>query len=469
MAKNKDGKKPQVEAPVVDKKETKAPAQVNVMTIGDLDKIKESYAKNGGLDPNHRVDVLMGIKTYFKDDPNAAANTGVSQEAVDKINGIAAIGFVAALGDEIIMGTSSWAAKLRLTQIEAINSVNQLTGISIDTKALPAPAADGTVEVNSKNIKMTKETKAKLAEEKKVNEEAEKKSKEYMSNPTLIENDDQLKEALGFQLVNKKIARPVERLLTTANFYRSYLTIKAQSAENKDAELARIKALTDAELLQDISTMVPPTFTNEGFGKYLCKCAKDAKSVIPAFGLFKRATINRETGVAKFTDVEVASLVRTLIIWNATSQIALISESIEDHNNNIKILSKNAEANKAGIEKENEAIADCHEMIKVFQDIIGLATDPSFDLADGFIKAYKDENDPLHNDAVVVYNSIVKTYYDGVEISELEHDTLLLNVQQHIGIILNYFTSDIVKREEYSEDNLVEFASETAEGDSKNA
>ena len=461
MAKD-NKKKPTVEAPVVDKKpaEKKAPAKVDVIQVGDLSKIKESYAKNGGLDPNHRVDVLMGIKTYFKDDPNAAANTGVPQEAVDKINGIAAIGFVAALGDEIMMGTSGWASKLRMTQIEAINSVNQLTGISIDTKALPAPDKDGNVVVDQKSIKVSKETKAKLTEEKKVNKEAESADKQYMSNPTLIDSEEKLKEALGFQLVNSKIARPVERLLTTANFYRSYLTIQANKSENKDAELARIKDLTDADLLQEISTMVPPTFTAEGFGKYLCKCTKDSKSIIPAFGLFKRAAVNRETGICKLTEQEIASLVRVLVIWNATSQISLISESIEDHNNNIKILSKNAEANKLGIEKENEAIGECKDTIKMFQDIISLATDPSFDVVDNLIRIYHDQEDPQHAVAVSIYNSIVKTYYEGIDVPELEHDAFLLNVQQRAGIILNMFTSNLLRRDDYSEENIAPMKNE---------
>jgi len=269
-----------------------------------------------------------------------------------------------------------------------------------------------------------------------------------------------LKEALGFQLVNSKIARPVERLLTTANFYRSYLTIQANKSENKDAELARIKDLTDADLLQEISTMVPPTFTAEGFGKYLCKCTKDSKSIIPAFGLFKRAAVNRETGICKLTEQEIASLVRVLVIWNATSQISLISESIEDHNNNIKILSKNAEANKLGIEKENEAIGECKDTIKMFQDIISLATDPSFDVVDNLIRIYHDQEDPQHAVAVSIYNSIVKTYYEGIDVPELEHDAFLLNVQQRAGIILNMFTSNLLRRDDYSEENITPTKSE---------
>jgi hypothetical protein len=61
-----------------------------------------------------------------------------------------------------------------------------------------------------------------------------------------------------------------------------------------------------------------------------------------------------------------------------------------------------------------------------------------------------------------------------MEITELEHDSLLLNIQQHIGIILNLFNSETGKQEEYNESNLVVFESKPAEekpaeGEVKNA
>jgi hypothetical protein len=50
----------------------------------------------------------------------------------------------------------------------------------------------------------------------------------------------------------------------------------------------------------------------------------------------------------------------------------------------------------------------------------------------------------------------MRTYYEDVEIPELEMDTALLNVQQRVGIILNLFNDNLLKRTEYSEENLVE-------------
>lgn len=436
-------KAPTVEAPAKEK----TPTKVDVIQVGDMEKIKKSYAQNGGLDPNHRVDVLMGIKTYFKDDPNAAKNTGIPQEAIDKINGIAAIGFVAALGDEILMGTSGWSAKMRMTQIEAINSVNALTGISVDTKALPAPDAEGNVEVKKENIKVDAETKKALKKEKDINAAAEKK--DYLENHTLIKTEDQLKEALEFQLVNAKIARPIERLVTAAQFYRAYLEAHAESANDPQAELAKIHGYTLANLLQDISTMVPPTFTASGFGKYLCLCAANANNIIPAFNMFKRACVDRKTGKVMFSDSEIAAMVRVLIVWNCSAQIARVGSDL-------KILSENAEANA-------KAISECNEKIAYLQGVMALTSNPSFDVADNFIAAYKNEDNELHKMAKDIFVSSIDTYYKGVEIPELEIDTALLNIQQHAGITLNLFTDELLQRTEYSEDNIVALSTETEE------
>ena len=454
----KENKKPAVEAPTVKKPSTeeKKPNEnaVSVLQVGDLDKLGKSYTKNGGLDANHRIDLLTGLRVMFHDDPTVAENLGISKEAVDKINGITALGYAAALIDEVQFGPSGWAAKMRVSQLEELKTVMPLLGVTLDTKALPAPDKDGNVTVKKENIHISKESKEKLKEERKLIDEKPE------TDPTKIKTDEQLKKAVGFQLVNPKITSPIDRLLNAANFYRSYLSIKAQSSENKDAELEKIKGYTISDLLQDISTMVPPTFTASGFGKFLCGCTAYSKSVVSAFNMFKRAATNRETGVCKFTDEEIAAIVRVLIVWESSAQIAEIGKSIEKHNEAIEILNKNAKANAKGIESEKKKIEECTNKISYFQGMISLTTDPSFDIADNFIAAYNDKENPLHNCAKELYKSTIETYYKGVEIPELEMDTVLLNVQQRVGIILNLFNDSLLRRDEYSEENLISLSTE---------
>jgi hypothetical protein len=76
--------------------------------------------------------------------------------------------------------------------------------------------------------------------------------------------------------------------------------------------------------------------------------------------------------------------------------------------------------------------------------------------------------------AVKIYKDVVDTYYANVQITELEADSLLLNVQQHVGIILNLFNSEIGRLDEYNEKNLIEFGEQpveekTTKDESKNA
>jgi hypothetical protein len=79
----------------------------------------------------------------------------------------------------------------------------------------------------------------------------------------------------------------------------------------------------------------------------------------------------------------------------------------------------------------------------------------------------------MHNSAVEVYKSIVETYYKDVDVPELEFETMLLNVQQHVGIDINLFNEDMLKRDEFDEKNLIVFKAEKpaekSEGESKNA
>ena len=319
-------------------------------------------------------------------------------------------------------------------------------------------AAPGQVVLKLEDKHVSAETKQKVQKEAKLNDDAESGKKEYLNDHTKITTDDQLKEALGFQLVNTKVVSPLDRLIQTAQFYRSYLEARAEKSDNPKAELDKIHELTLADLLQEISTMVPPSFTAEGFGRLLCKRIVDTQSIVPAFELLKRCGRKRNSSEFKFSDSEIAAFTRVLVVWKASAAIAELG-------NAIKRLSKDAKKNAAAIDKAN---AD----IKVEQDLMGYVTDPKFDLADNFIAAYNDKENPLHKSAIEAAKAITETYYKNSDIADLEADSLLLNIQQHIGMILNLFNTVDLRRDEYSAENLIEFpekATKPAEGESKNA
>ena len=148
-------------------------------------------------------------------------------------------------------------------------------------------------------------------------------------------------------------------------------------------------------------------------------------------------------------------------VEKASAEIATLGATI-------KRLSKDAKKNADAIDKANNDI-------KAEQELMAYVTEPDFELADNFIAAYNNKEHEMHKSAKDVAGSIIETYYKDVDIPELEMDTALLNIQQHIGIDLNLFNSDLGKRDEYDPKNLIDMSSEKpeeenpTEGESKNA
>ena len=464
---NKNNKPPKVEAPVVEapkkkEEEVKTPAttegtKVKIPNVPDSmsqhDKVlytsviqhrKDEMLRNGGenaqkyeaftmIEDAMIIDIAL-TETVVKRNP-AGLIMQVNEKNWDMIK---------LLGAE--MGVT----------LPAFKDLPKPTKEQLALAGLTAAPSQVVLKLESKNV--SKEAQEKKKAEAKLNEEAEAGTKDYLTDHTKIKTDEQLKEALGFQLANSKIASPADRLVTTAQFYRAYLEANAEKSDNTEAELAKIHELSLAELLQDISTMVPPSFTAEGFGKLLCNRVTTTKSVVPAFELFKRCFKNRKTGKYSFSDEDIAAMVRVLVVWKASAKIASLGKDI-------KALSKDAKANAKAIEKANADIAE-------EQSLISMVTNPPYDVADQFIAAYNNDDHELHKTAVEIYKSIVETYYKGVEVPELEFETMLLNVQQRTGIDLNLFNEDVLKRDEFSEKNLIEFKTEEKSGgeeESKNA
>ena len=460
----KNNKKPTVEAPVVEKPEEKAP---EVKT--EEAKVINTTTKKG-LSQSDKVTYLKELR-HRSDELKQEDNPPMEMiKGYDMIRDAVIIDI--AVG-EIACGDSATGyilianeANYKALQLAAITR-----GVKIpEFKALPRPTksqleAVGIAEIGEiralpmKDIEPSKEAIEKKKGENKLNAEAESGKKEYLNDHTKIETEDQLKEALEFQLANNKIASPLDRIITAAQFYRAYREALAEKTDDPQAELAKVHELTLSDLLQEISTMVPPSFTAAGFGRLLCKRITDTKSVVPAFEMLKRCGKKRNDKEFRFSDEEIAALVRVLVVWKASTEIANIGSEI-------KRLSKDAKKNA-------KAIEDANNRIMAEQELMTYVTEPDFELADNFIAAYNNKEHEMHKSAKDIAGSIIETYYKDVDIPELEMDTALLNIQQHIGIDLNLFNSDLGKRDEYDSKNLIEISSEEPEekkkDESKNA
>ena len=448
-------KKPQVEAPVVEKPEEKAPET----KVEDAQVINTTAKK--GLSQEGKVNYLTELRMRNQE---LMEEENPPMDIINGFNMIRDAVIIDIACGEIACGTSATGyilianeANYKTLQLAAI-----YRGVKMpEFKALPRPTkaqleAAGIAELGEtralpmKDIKPSKEAIDKKKEENKLNDDANSGKKEYLNDPTKIATDDQLKEALQFQLSNTKIVSPLDRLIQSANFLRAYRDVIAEKSDNPEVEHAKNKELTIADLLQDISTMVPPSFTAEGFGRLLCKTIDDSKSVIPAFEMLKRCSRKRNSTEFKYSDEEVAAMVRVLVVWKASAAIADAGREIK------RLTEKDAKKNA-------DAIAVANETIKKEQALMAFVTNPTYDLADNFIAAYNNKEHELHNSALAVFKSITETYYKGVTVPELEFETMLLNVQQHVGIDLNLFNEAMLKRDEFDEKNLVEFAPEEPE------
>lgn len=478
MAKgDKKTKNPPVEAPVVEKpkEEEKTPATkqlAKVVVPGVPD----------GMNQHDKV-LYTSVIQHRKDE--MVRTGGESAEKYQALTMIEDAMIIDVAITELVIKKNPNALILTANEknYAAVQLLAKDMGVTLpDFKSLPKPTkeqlaavglTDGTgkvvLAIEDKDV--SKETKDQKKKEQKIIDESKKK--EYLKDLTKIETDDQLKEALAFQLVNPAITNPIERLVTTAQFYRSYREALAEKGDNTEAELAKIHELSLADLLQDIITMVPPTFIATGFGNLLVRRAHDANSIVPAFCMFKSCVIDRKTGKAKYTDEEIAAFVRVLVVWYVSSKSAEMSEAIKAKEENIKVLKKDAKANAKGIETEEKKIAGLKKSIEHFNNMLSLVTDPSFEIVDDLIAAYKNNDNANHIYAVEIAKSILDTYYRDADIPELEFDSALLNIQQRAGIILNLFTNEIVKRDEYSEKNLIPTddneEDKPAEEESKNA
>ena len=441
---DKKKKNPPVEAPVVEqpKKEEETTA-TTVVDIKATKGLSQSEKLQFATELRHRVSEL-------KEDENPPLSL------IQGYNMIRDVTFIDLAAGEIACGDSATGYIFSGNEIayKALQNAAASLGVTLpEFKSLPAPSKSDLEKVglsgvsNTKvlpasTIKVSTEAKKQKKAEKKLNDEAASGSKEYLTDHTKIETDEQLKEALGFQLVNNKIANPVDRLVTTAQFYRSYLEARAEKSDNAETELAKIHEFTLANLLQDISTMVPPTFITAGFGKMLCISAETSNCVVSAFNMFKRACYDKKLQKYRYSDEEIAAFVRVLIVWYASTKIA-------DLGKDIKVLSKDAKANA-------KAIDGCNNSIQHFQGIIDIASNPSFDLINNLPEAYNTKEHADHKKAEMIVKSIIETYYKDQKIDEIAIPIVVLNAQQYAGVTLNLFRDPLAKCDDYSLEKLLE-------------
>ena len=424
---------------------------IAVIQLGDLDKLAQSRAL-AGLDPNHTVDLLKMMHETYRLDPKAAEHIGIAQDAVDKINRITAIGQVAVLTNEIAIAQTPFAVAMRVSQLEAIKEVAPLLGVTIDTKALPAPNAGGVVEVPSSAVKVSSEAQKAAAEERAA------ASKKVILDPTQIESEDQLKDSLLSILVKGNGNDNFYAKVSTAiNFYESYLSIQASKAENKDELLATLKEKSRADLFSEIAKLLGKcTFTISGMAKFMFEHTERTKNPVVAFCTLRNASMNDKTGAPQIEDDLVADIVKVLIRWYADSEIQETNDRIAGFNRDLDALKKDAKKNAKAIEQGNQKIKNAKKHIEDIETVVTYANVPDRAIVDSFAENYKNSNAEGYKFARMMGAKVLDTYYPDTKAKEVDQDSLIHNLQQHIGVIFNLFLPALQTLVDFSEANYTE-------------
>lgn len=393
---------------------------------------------------------------------------------------------------QVLNGVDTFALIVRRDENRYLAIKNMLAsqGITLpEFKALPAPTQD---QLDKAGVKLLPTETAvvtvkadDVSEEAKKEKKAEKKivdSAKTLDNPALIENEEQLKASLTALMVKPIINgsdKPDARIQRTILFYKGYLTIQANKAENKDEALKQVKEKSLATMLNEITQIIGPCpFSLKGVAGFLRKNATETGSPISSFCLYRRTADKAKDG--SVDEQYLADIVRTLITWSCNSHIAVAKKAIKDFE---KLIKANEEANKtadkatqkvnnSAIKKEKEEIAKNEAIIAEMDAVINSVVNPSFDVVDHLIEDYKSENkesEPYKLSHRIV-SDIMKTYYPECKDKNLDEDVMLANAQQYAGIVVNMFRDPLAQSISYTKANLVDMVEveKPAEEEAKN-
>lgn len=434
-----NNKKTKTAAPAAKKPTEAASTSVEVIDVNKLNQQLNSKSDTG-LDANHQVDLLNGLKTFFHDDPNAKTRFG--EAVVEKIDGITAIGFVTVLVNEIVSAKTPFAVKMSSAQLGAITEVAPMLGIQIDSKLLPAPNADGTVQVPSNAVVVSKETAKKVKKEKTVVDE------KPTTDPSKVANDEQLKKSLVFILCDTSaFTRPYDRMVRATEFLRSVRSLEASKladADESKTKLAEIKAKSVSDLLEDMRLLVGECpFSTVGLAHYVYNQAVETKNPVSPFILLYRASRNKTTN-AGLEDSTVAAIVKVLVNWNVDERLKEYEAACE----RIKKTIKDEKILKNALEPVQKNIDYC----KSIKECI---CHPNFDAVESLIDDFKGEDPKKKSKATFTVRNIIELWMPDVKFDELESnekkDEILENVKKRAGVIMNAFLDPLEQNIAYKE------------------
>jgi hypothetical protein len=378
----------------------------------------------------------------------------------------------------------SWIIRKDEKKYLAVKAVLAEQGITLpEFKALPAPTEEqlklaGNVE-NPEETRVVTVTAADVTEEAKDKKKKEKalEAANPTKNPAEVKDEKQLAASLS-SLLTKSSDNIAVRIKTVINFYRGYLTIQANKAENKEEELKKVKEMSRTEMLEKIAEIVGPCpFALDGHGKIFRNHFVKSGTIISPFCLYRRTAIGADKDA--IDDAFLADVVKTVIIWSCNSAIANAQRNIKEAERLIKknndIIKKNEDSTdvtlaKTALRYNENQISAANAIIEQMNATITDLKNPSFDGIDTLVEDYNgtDDTKAEYKRAHLIVDNVVKTYYKDVDQTKVDKDAFLKNVQQRAGIIVNMFRDPLSQSIAYNEGNIVELTEKPAEEESKN-
>lgn len=424
------------------------------------------------MDRNHQVDLLKMTHERFFLDEKAAEHTGFPQGAIDKINHINALGIAVCVCNEVKYGSSDFAVVIRKAALPELTEALKEIGVSFDdTKLLPSKDDADAVEVTASAVQVSEETSKKLEEDAKARAATAGK----VFDPTKIKDEEELKEALSGFLAMNRDSKLMDSIMQCVNFYKAYRSIEAKRAiesaektlkETKDKkykanaekalayaknDLERIKNMSFHDVFREVVNFTGRVGTlTYGIGSHLFNVTATSGSPVSAFCELRDHSTDKNTGVCKYTDNQIADAVKCLVIIGADEVRSKGTALLEAEN---KLPEKDRVKDHIETANKNIAFAD-------------KATAAVLAAPGSFVESLKQNFLDGNNFAKRTVITIKRAYYRDVApemMAKVKPDSMLDNATQYAGIISNLFRNPSDPLVGYAKENIIDLAFKTDE------
>lgn len=363
--------------------------------------------------------VIGVLHDRFYKDENAAEHTGLPQGTVDKINEVNAIAAAVWMCQEVANGNSNFAATMRVGMLEKIKEIAPtIPGLNIDeTKLLPG-SKEGTVVLPAAAVEITEETKSALNEDAAAQQAANGKT--YKVEEL---NDTTFKEALNYLMTTHDGETIIDNLNKAVELYREYKMYH----DKKNSET--YKDMSKCAIFLEIRKLTGKVgILGSGIGNWSYFVTVSFGTPVPAFCSLRNSAYDEEKKEYKYSDQEVADLVKMLVISRANM-------TIEEHKLAISKLDKNDKKYKEDVETHNNAIKHAEEAINMMSNC---SADYMNNFADKFNAADAKERNGVHR----VITGIIGSYFKDLpkeKVATIKKDSLVETTKYYIGYITNLF------------------------------